>query len=101
MAEIAAVNCTELTNVVGSAVPFRETMLFAEKPVPVIVSVNAVLIGPEDGLIEVNVGAGGLAMMTGSVFESDGVAGGVYTLMLTVPAVASRFDGIGADIRAD
>jgi hypothetical protein len=94
----AAVNCVELTNVVGTAVPFTATTLVCAKPVPANVAVKGTLNAPEVGVIDVRVGTGGLTMLSDKAFDSEGLANGVLTVMLTVPVADSRLAGIGAEI---
>jgi hypothetical protein len=93
LAGTEAVNWVVLTKVVCTAAPFTSTTLFEVKLVPVKVAVNAVLMGPLFGLMEVRVGAGGLTMLTESEFDSGGVAVALLTVILATPAVVSKFAG--------
>ena len=58
----------------------------------------AVLMGPPAGEIEVSVGGGGLVMVTGMLFETDGVEVLLATVMLAVPAAVNRLAGTVAAI---
>ena len=69
----------------------------AVKPVPVRVSVVAVLIAPALGEIEVSVGTGGFVMVTVIALERAGVAVGVLTVKVAVPAVARSVAGTVAE----
>lgn len=88
----------ELTKVDGMVCPSIATVVAAVKPVPVSVSVLAVLMGPALGLMPVSVGTGGLAMVAVSALDKDGVAVGVVTVTEAVPIDASRLAGTGEEM---
>jgi len=96
LAGIAAVSCVELTYVVGSAMPLTAATLRFVKLVPVSVAINAVLIGPLAGLMEVSVGAEGFRMLTDWEFESGGFAVWQATATLAVPVDVNRVAGTWA-----
>jgi hypothetical protein len=83
----------ELTNVHGIVTPFSATAVCVLKPVPVSITALAVLMGPPLGLRLVNVGTGGLTMDTLTEFETAGLAFGVFTVTLAVPAVVKSEAG--------
>jgi hypothetical protein len=85
--------CEELTNVEAMSVPFRATVEEELKPVPLMVRVAAVLIGPVLGVMEETLGGGGGMMVTVSVFEVEGVEVELTTVTLAVPVVVRRFAG--------
>ena len=76
--------------------PFSNTIEFGAKPVPVRKTDTAVSISPEFGEIDVNVGAGAFVIVTVSAFEMAGVDVGLLTVMVAVPADATRFAGTEA-----
>jgi hypothetical protein len=92
-AESGHVICPEFTTVHGAVVPFMVTVESVVNPDPVSVRVAAVLIGPELGLIEASVGVAGLVMFSVTAFETGGVAVGVETVTLAVPALAKSAAG--------
>ena|SRR5664279_2664175 len=77
-------------------VPFNATVELAVNAVPFSVTVAAVLIGPAFGEIDINVGGGGLAIDTVSSFDMGELAVKHFTVIVAVPADASRFAGTEA-----
>ena len=67
--------------------PSIATVEAAENPVPVNVTVVAVLIGPAAGRIDVRVGGGGSLMLTVTELETAGRAVGVFTTTVAVPTL--------------
>lgn len=74
-------------------IPFKATVDVEAKPVPYRLTVVAVLIGPLVGLIEVNVGAGGFAIVAVTALDSAGVAVLDVTVTEAVPKEVKRFAG--------
>jgi hypothetical protein len=79
-------------------VPFRAMVEEELKPVPKMLRVAAVLIGPVLGLMEEIVGGGGGIMLTAIAFEVAGVEVELTTVTLAVPTDVSRLAGTTADI---
>jgi hypothetical protein len=72
---------------------FTVTVVSAVNPVPFRLTAVAALIGPAVGEIEVRVGTGGFVIFTVIALESDGVALGVVTFTLAVPAAVRSAAG--------
>jgi len=86
-ADIAAVICELLTNVVALPAPLKSTVAPVTNPTPLTVSVNAA--EPEtalDGEIELRVGTG-LLIVNDNAFDVP-LGAGFVTVTLAVPAVA-------------
>jgi hypothetical protein len=97
----AAVSWVAFWNVVGTVLPFTAMTLLCVNPVPVNVAVKLTLIGPDVGVIDVRVGIDGSTMFSDKAFDSEGLADGVFTVMLTVPVVDTRLAGTGAEINPE
>ncbi len=94
LAGTAAVSCTELTNVVVSAVPFHRTVAPVRKLVPFTVSVKAAPPAvTEVGLRLLMTGVGGLI---GNVAADDGLPPVLTAVMLALPALAIKLAGTAA-----
>ena len=92
-AGIVAVNCVALTKILPTWFDVRKTSEFEVKPDPLMVSVNAALpAGVEAGLRLEIAGIGGVMVKV----DGADVPPSVVTVMLAMPAVATRLAGIAA-----
>jgi len=97
-AEIVTVSSVELIYAAAMFVPFIATVEFAVNPVPFSVTVVAVPVGPAFGVIDVNVGVGGLTIDTVAAFDMAGVEVALLTVTVAVPTAVSRLAGASARI---
>jgi hypothetical protein len=74
-------------------VPFSNTVELVVKPVPYSATVATVFTSPEFGESDVSVGTGGFAIVTVTAFDKAGVEVELLTVMVAVPADASRLAG--------
>ncbi len=94
LAGTAAVNWTELTNVVVRAVPFHCTVVPGRKLVPFTVNVNAA--PPAVAEVGLRLVIAGVGTVIGSVAAVDGLPPVFTTVMLALPALAIRLAGTAA-----